>query len=103
MYQCIGHVIVLTLVLHHTQLYMATFFTRAVETINELRVSVRRLEEFLALPEPPAPFQVQPERPTSGTEESSETVLDSASRSDHPQAVAHGSDGPKVCYAGLQF
>ena len=39
---------------------MATFFTRAVESLNELRISLRRLEEFLSLPEPPVPVHVQP-------------------------------------------
>lgn len=37
------------------QLYMATFFTRGVETASELRISLRRLDAFLALPEPPPP------------------------------------------------
>jgi len=37
------------------QLYMATFFTRAVETASELRISLKRLDAFLALPEPPPP------------------------------------------------
>ena len=44
--------------LHHLQLpqlYMATFFTRGVETVSELRISLRRLDAFLALPEPPPP------------------------------------------------
>ena len=34
---------------------MATFFTRGVETASELRISLRRLDAFLALPEPPPP------------------------------------------------
>jgi hypothetical protein len=37
------------------QLYMATFFVRAVETMSELRVSLQRLNAFLSLPEPPVP------------------------------------------------
>lgn len=43
------------LLLQLPQLYMATFFTRGVETASELRVSLRRLDAFLALPEPPPP------------------------------------------------
>lgn len=57
---------------------MATFFTRAVETINELKVCARRLGEFLALPEPPVPCQTVP-----GSE----------------QADVHASDAaPEVCF-----
>ena len=34
---------------------MTTFFTRGVETASELRISLRRLDAFLSLPEPPPP------------------------------------------------
>ncbi len=37
------------------QLYMCTFFVRGVETVSELRISLRRLDGFLSLPEPPPP------------------------------------------------
>lgn len=41
------------------QLYMATYFVRGVETMSELQISLRRLNAFLALPEPPAPVHLQ--------------------------------------------
>jgi hypothetical protein len=41
------------------QLYMATYFVRGVETISELQISLRRLDAFLSLPEPPAPTHLQ--------------------------------------------
>lgn len=34
------------------QLFMATYFVRGVETFSELSISLRRLNAFLALPEP---------------------------------------------------
>jgi len=34
---------------------MCTFFVRGVETVSELRISLRRLDGFLSLPEPPPP------------------------------------------------
>ena len=37
------------------KLYMCEFFVHAVECVSELRVGVRRIAEFLALPEPPPP------------------------------------------------
>jgi hypothetical protein len=37
------------------QLYMAVYFVRGVETFSELQISLRRLNAFLSLPEPPAP------------------------------------------------
>ena len=37
------------------QLYMCTYFVRGVETVSELRISLRRLDGFLSLPEPPPP------------------------------------------------
>ena len=42
------------------QLYMCTFFVRGIETVSELRISIRRLNGFLSLPEPPPPAQSQP-------------------------------------------
>lgn len=47
------------------QLYMATFFTRGVETVSELRVSIRRLDAFLALPEPPPPSHLSADGATA--------------------------------------
>ena len=41
------------------QLFMATYFVRGVETFSELSISLRRLNAFLALPEPPAPARLQ--------------------------------------------
>ena len=41
------------------QLFMATYFVRGVETFSELAISLRRLNAFLALPEPPAPAHLQ--------------------------------------------
>ena len=41
------------------QLFMATYFVRGVETFSELSISLRRLNAFLALPEPPAPAHLQ--------------------------------------------
>ena len=41
------------------QLFMATYFVRGVETSSELHISLRRLNAFLALPEPPAPAHLQ--------------------------------------------
>ena len=38
---------------------MATYFVRGVETFSELAISLRRLNAFLALPEPPAPAHLQ--------------------------------------------
>jgi hypothetical protein len=34
-------------------LYMASYFVRGVETMSELGISLRRLDAFLSLPEPP--------------------------------------------------
>ena len=42
------------------QLYMCTFFVRGVETVSELRISLRRLNAFLSLPEPPPPAHSAP-------------------------------------------
>ena len=39
------------------KLYMCEFFVHGVECVSELRVGVRRLEEFLSMPEPPPPWQ----------------------------------------------
>ena len=50
------------------QLFMATYFVRGVETFSELAISLRRLNAFLALPEPPAPAHLQ------GTEAMKENV-----------------------------
>ena len=41
------------------QLFMATYFVRGVETFSELAISLRRLNAFLTLPEPPAPTHLQ--------------------------------------------
>ena len=41
------------------QLFMATYFVRGIETFSELSISLRRLNAFLALPEPPAPAHLQ--------------------------------------------
>ena len=41
------------------QLFMATYFVRGVETFSELSISLRRLNAFLALPEPPVPAHLQ--------------------------------------------
>ena len=35
--------------------YRATYFVRGVETMSELRISLRRLNAYLCLPEPPPP------------------------------------------------
>eukprot|EP00887_Chlorella_sp_A99_P004200 scaffold15.g4200.t1 len=40
------------------KLYMCDLFVRAVESISELRVSMRRIGAFLCLPEPPAPWHL---------------------------------------------
>ena len=50
------------------QLFMATYFVRGVETFSELAISLRRLNAFLALPEPPAPAHLQ------GTEANNDDV-----------------------------
>jgi ABC-type multidrug transport system fused ATPase/permease subunit len=39
------------------KLYMCDFFVHAVEAVSEVRVSMRRLAAFLALPEPPPPWR----------------------------------------------
>ena len=39
--------------------YMATYFTRGVESTNELRISLSRLNAFLTLPEPPVPSHLK--------------------------------------------
>ena len=71
---------------------MATFFTRAVESINELRVTLRRLEEFLSLPEPPVLGNVQPEEAAaespSATQEEAETPSNDASAVDAHDGVS---------------
>ena len=41
------------------QLFMGTYFVRGVETFSELAISLRRLNAFLALPEPPGPAHLQ--------------------------------------------
>ena len=38
---------------------MATYFTRGVESTNELRISLSRLNAFLTLPEPPVPAHLK--------------------------------------------
>ena len=38
-------------------LYMASYFVRGVETMSELGISLRRLDAFLSLPEPPPPLR----------------------------------------------
>jgi len=44
---------------------MATYFTRAVESTNELRISLSRLNAFLTLPEPPVPSHLKVTRSIS--------------------------------------
>ena len=41
------------------QLYMSTYFTRGIESFNELRISLSRLNAFLTLPEPPVPSHLK--------------------------------------------
>jgi ATP-binding cassette subfamily C (CFTR/MRP) protein 4 len=41
------------------KLYCAEFFVHGVECVSELRIGVRRMAEFLATPEPPAPWHEQ--------------------------------------------
>ncbi|GIL76011.1 hypothetical protein Vretifemale_5752, partial [Volvox reticuliferus] len=43
--------------LHLPKLYMVNFFVLAVQTLTELRVSLQRIDKFLATPEPPRPGQ----------------------------------------------
>ena len=38
---------------------MATYFTRGVESVNELRISLSRINAFLTLPEPPVPSHLK--------------------------------------------
>lgn len=47
------------------QLYMSTYFTRGIESFNELRISLSRLNAFLTLPEPPMPSHLKVGRCTS--------------------------------------
>ncbi len=44
---------------------MATYFTRGVESTNELRISLSRLNAFLTLPEPPVPSHLKVLRSSS--------------------------------------
>ncbi|BDA43779.1 probable cystic fibrosis transmembrane conductance regulator [Coccomyxa sp. Obi] len=56
------------------QLYMAIYFVRGVESFSELKISLRRLNAFLSLPEPPAPARLPApagpavEQPAAGVE-----------------------------------
>lgn len=82
------------------QLYMATFFTRAVESINELRVTLSRLEEFLSLPEPPVLGNVQPEdtaaESPSATQKEAETLSNDASAVDAHDGGSHAEVHYKI-------
>lgn len=44
------------------KLYCAEFFVHGVECVSELRIGVRRMAEFLATPEPPAPWHERREK-----------------------------------------
>jgi ABC-type multidrug transport system fused ATPase/permease subunit len=50
------------------KLYCAEFFVHAVECVSELRIGVRRMAEFLATPEPPAPWHDQNKSGVDGVE-----------------------------------
>ena len=57
------------------QLFMATYFVRGVETFSELSISLRRLNAFLALPEPPAPAHLQGAMPGDPNNDSQVCIL----------------------------
>ena len=59
------------------QLFMATYFVRGVETFSELHISLRRLNAFLALPEPPAPAHLQGLMTEKNKAEKTEAKVDS--------------------------
>ena len=46
-----------------------TFFVRGVEVCSELRVSLRRLAAFLAIPDPPEPREASADGQVGGAEE----------------------------------
>lgn len=50
--------------LHLPKLSMAQNFVHGIESVAELTVSMRRINDFLSLPEPPAPAHLQGVPPT---------------------------------------
>jgi len=57
----LGNVFGSLALLNLPKLYCAEFFVKGVEHVSELRISMRRIAEFLATPEPPAPWHEQQE------------------------------------------
>lgn len=53
--------------LHLPKLSMAQNFVHGVETVAELTVSIKRINDFLSLPEPPAPAHLQGGPPSGGS------------------------------------
>jgi hypothetical protein len=76
------------------QLFMATYFVRGVETFSELHISLRRLNAFLALTEPPAPAHLQGSVPENIKAEKSEAEADS----DHDKVQMSPSPLPVHTY-----
>jgi ABC-type multidrug transport system fused ATPase/permease subunit len=58
----VGNVFYSLALLSLPKLYICDFFVHAVEALSELRISVRRIAEFLALPEPPEPWHARKRR-----------------------------------------
>ncbi|KAL4424666.1 hypothetical protein ABPG77_004473 [Micractinium sp. CCAP 211/92] len=47
------------------KLYFCDFFTQGVQTMSELRITLRRVGAFLSLPEPPEPWHAKAAAPTT--------------------------------------